>query len=80
MTIDKIKDEKVQCNINRETAKTSLMNMNILQLKKYYLSIKFKLQNKLCLLILIQEELQKTNKKNEEKEENKSKIYYQLKI
>ena len=24
--------------------------------------------------------LQKTNKKNEEKEENKSKIYYQLKI
>ena len=42
MTINKIKDEKVQCNINRETAKT-LINMNILQVKKYYLPIKFKL-------------------------------------
>ena len=62
MTINKIKDEKVQCNINRETAKT-LMNMNILQVKKYYLPIKFKLQNKLCLLILIQESFRKQTKK-----------------
>ena len=37
---DKIKDEKLQCNINRETAKISvlslekLINMNILQVNK----------------------------------------------
>ena len=43
MTIDdKIRDEKLQCDINRELTKISallfgkLRNMNILQVKKYY--------------------------------------------
>ena len=46
MTIDdKIRDEKRQYNINREEAKISalssgkIINMNILQVKKYYLLI-----------------------------------------
>ena len=46
MTIDdKIGDEKLQYNINREAAKISalsLINMNILQVTKYYLLIKDK--------------------------------------
>ena len=43
---DKIRDEKLQYNINREAAKISalslekLINMNILQVNKYYLLIK----------------------------------------
>ena len=47
MTIDdKIRDEKLQFNINIEAAKISALssgkidNMNILQVKKYYLPIK----------------------------------------
>ena len=42
---DKIRDEKLQYNINRKTAKVSellsgkLININILQVKKYYLLI-----------------------------------------
>ena len=47
MTIDdKIRDEKLQYNINREAAKiqhyhqVKLINMNILQVNKYYLLIK----------------------------------------
>ena len=45
-TDDKIRDEKLQYDINRETAKIlalsseKLINMNILQVKKYYLLIK----------------------------------------
>ena len=42
---DKIKDEKLQYNINREAAKISalsLINMNILQVKKYCRLIKDK--------------------------------------
>ena len=46
MTIDeKIRNEKMQYNINRDTAKISASktdNMNILQMKKYYLMIKVK--------------------------------------
>ena len=49
MTIDdKIRDEKLQYDINIEAAKISklsskkLINMNILQVKKYYLLIKDK--------------------------------------
>ena len=45
MTVDdQIRDEKIQCVINREAAKTSakLISMNILQVKKYYLLIKNK--------------------------------------
>ena len=50
MTIDdKIKNEKLQYDINREAAKISALssgkiaiNMNILQVKKYYLIIKNK--------------------------------------
>ena len=47
MTIgDKIKDEKIQYDINRKAAKywhyrpEKLINMNILQAKKYYHQIK----------------------------------------
>ena len=45
-TDDKIRDEKLQYDINREAAKIlalsseKLINMNILQVKKYYLLIK----------------------------------------
>ena len=43
---DKIRDEKLHDDINRETAKNQryhpekLINMNIFQVKKYYLLIK----------------------------------------
>ena len=42
---DKIRDEKLQYHANREAAKyryclEKLINMNILQVKKYYLLIK----------------------------------------
>ena len=43
MTIDdKIRDEKLSYDINREAAKVleKLINMNILQVKKYYILIK----------------------------------------
>ena len=42
MTIDdQIRDEKLQYDINREAAKIyNLINMNVLQVKKYYLLIK----------------------------------------
>ena len=45
---DKIRGEKLQYDINREAAKTSalsskMINMNILQVKKYYLLIKVEL-------------------------------------
>ena len=52
MTIyHKIKDEKLQYHINRKAGKTGyehyrqviLINMNILQVKKYYLLIKVEL-------------------------------------
>ena len=45
-TDDKTRDEKLQCDINREAAKISifhlkkLINMNILLIKKYYHLIK----------------------------------------
>ena len=44
---DQKKDEKIQYDINRETAKMSyhqakLISMNILHMKKYYLLIKNK--------------------------------------
>ena len=45
-TDDKIRDEKLQYDINREAAQISglssgkMINMNILQIKKYYLLIK----------------------------------------
>ena len=46
MTIDKIIYEKLQYDINREAAKISALssgkidNMNVLQVKKYYLLIR----------------------------------------
>ena len=50
MTIDdKIRDEKLQYNINRKATKMShyhqvkLVKINILQVKKYYLLIKLEL-------------------------------------
>ena len=64
---DQIKDEKLQYNINREAAKIlaslsgKLINMNTFQVKKYYLIIKNKQQNRLNLLILHWEKLLKNN-------------------
>ena len=61
-TDDKIKDEKLECDINREGVKVSalsshhlekLLSMNILDVKKCYLLIKEKYYNKLNLRILI---------------------------
>ena len=55
---DKIRDEKLQYDINRKGAKISVLStgkivsLNIFQAKKYYLSIKVKLLNKLSLVIL----------------------------
>ena len=66
---DKIKDEKLQYDINRETAKyqryhlEKLINMNILKVKKYCHLIKTEQQNKLSLNILLQEIFLKNEKK-----------------
>ena len=66
---DKIKDEKLQYDINRETAKyqryhlEKLINMNILKVKKYCHLIKTEQQNKLSLNILLQEIFLKNKKK-----------------
>ena len=56
MTIDdKIRDEKLQYDINKEAAKISalssgkLINMNILQLSNYCFLIKSKQQSKISL-------------------------------
>ena len=42
-----------------------LININILQVKKYYLLIENKYQNKLSLHILLQEKLQKNKQKKQ---------------
>ena len=50
MTIDdKIRDKKLQYDTNREAAKISekLININILQVKKYYLLIKENMEKQL---------------------------------
>ena len=66
---DKITDEKLQYDINRETAKyqryhlEKLINMNILKVKKYCHLIKTEQQNKLSLNILLQEIFLKNKKK-----------------
>ena len=52
MTIDKLRDEKLQYDIDREKEKyqhyyqVKLINTNILLVKKYYLLNKVKLKNK----------------------------------
>ena len=69
MTIDdKIRDEKIQYNINNKAKKkyqhyhqVKLISMNILQVNKNYLLIKDERQNKLSLLILLQEKLWKND-------------------
>ena len=65
MTIyNKIMDEKLQHDIQREAAKIfglpsgNLINMNILQVKKYYSWIKDERQNKLSLHIFLLVKLQ----------------------
>ena len=70
MTIDdKIRDEKLQSDINKAVAKISvlssakLINMNILQVQKHSLLIKDKEQNKLSLNVLLQKELLKNKQK-----------------
>ena len=58
-TDDKIRDEKLEYDINREAAKISAISsgkidkMNILQVKKYYILINEGWSNKLSLLILV---------------------------
>ena len=58
-TDDKIRDEKLEYDINREAAKVSAISsgkidkMNILQVKKYYILINEGWSNKLSLLILV---------------------------
>ena len=58
-TDDKIRDEKLEYDINREAAKISAISsgkidkMNILQVKKYYILINEGWSNKLSLLILL---------------------------
>ena len=82
MTIDdKIKDENPQYDINREAAKISalssgkLINMNTLQVEKYYHLIKVEQQDKLSLYILLQEKLLKNKQKQlRNKEKNKFKL------
>ena len=70
MTIDdKIRDEKLQSDINKAVAKISvlssakLINMNILQVQKHSLLIKYKEQNKLSLNVLLQKKLLKNKQK-----------------
>ena len=70
MTIDdKIRDEKLQSDINKAVAKISvlssakLINMNILQVQKHSLLIKDKEQNKLSLNVLLQKKLLKNKQK-----------------
>ena len=79
MTIDdKIRDEKLQMILREKQQKyqqyhlEKLKNMNILQVKKYYLPIKEEGQNKLNLLILLQKKLWK-NKRQQLKVKVKSK-------
>ena len=56
---DKIRDEKLRYHMNREAAKISalssgkLINMNILQVKNYYLLIKEEWYKKLNLQVLL---------------------------
>ena len=78
---DKIKDENLQYDINREAAKISalssgkLINMNTLQVEKYYHLIKVEQQDKLSLYILLQEKLLKNKQKQlRNKEKNKFKL------
>ena len=47
----------------RHNHQVKLINMNILQLKKYYVLIKVELQDKLSLLILLYEKLLKNQLK-----------------
>ena len=70
MTIDdEIRDGKIQYNINKEQQKyqyyhlEKLMNINILQAKKYYLLVKVDLQKKLSLHILHWKKLLKNKEK-----------------
>ena len=88
MTIDdKIRDENLQCNSNREAAniylhyqQLKLRNMNTLQAKKCYLLIKVKLQNNASLFILLYEKLLK-KRKNEivAKKEKQQQLKIELK-
>lgn len=66
---EKSRQEQLQCDIDIEAAKhqhyhhAKLMNMNILQAKKYYIRVRVELLNKLSLLILLSEELWKNEQK-----------------
>ena len=80
MTIDdKIRDEKLQYDINREAAKilallSTKINMNFLQVRQYYL-IKEEWNNKPSLHILLQEKLLKNKQKQlKSKEKNQLKL------
>ena len=57
---DTIRNEKLQYNIHREAdfQQIKLINVNILQMQKYYILIKIEFQSKLGLCILFSEKLQ----------------------
>ena len=70
MTIDdKTGDQKLQYDLNREAAKIStlssgkIINMNILQVKKYYLLIQEEWWDKISLLISFRKSFGKKNPK-----------------
>ena len=75
---DKIKDEKLQQNINRGIKtqniqilkylhyhQVKLIDFNNLQMNKYYHLLKVGLQNKISLVILLQEKQTKAIKEHE---------------
>ena len=76
MTIDdKIRDEKLQYDILTEKQQKyqhyllkKLINMNILQVNRYYLLIKEEWQNELSLHILHQEKLLKNDRRARKKQ------------
>ena len=81
VTDEQIRDEKLRYDINRKAAKISVLSlgkidiyMNTLQVKKYCFLIKVESQNKLRLLITLQEKFlnnkEKQLKSNQKKKKN----------
>ena len=83
-TDEKIREEKLQYYINREKYqhyhKVILMNMNILEVKKYYLLIKVKQYNKLNLNIhLLEKHLKNKQRQLTIKDKSKLKQFKSIK-
>ena len=71
---NKILTEKQQKYYNYYQVSFKLINMNFLQVKKYYFLMRAECQNKLGLLILFQEKLEQLQMKEENKQ-----IYHESK-